>query len=111
MVALEHSKNVIHRCNAPLSSVNDVPSYPTNLAMPILVKNKMSSFTPIRILDLNSNGLVIEGIVSLKNDIKCFTKTKGKSGRVKVLNFHLNGIDTYKEKCICYDDDVNAFFK
>lgn len=30
MVALEHSKNVIHTYNAPFSSGNNVPNYPTN---------------------------------------------------------------------------------
>jgi len=55
VVALEHSKDAIHTCNAPLSSVNDILSNPTNPTIPIIVKQKRPSFTPIKTLDVNSS--------------------------------------------------------
>jgi len=46
-VALGHFKDVIQTCNAPLPSVNYVPRYPSNPVIPILVKHKRNSCTPI----------------------------------------------------------------
>jgi len=110
VVALKHSKDVIHTYNAPISSVNDVTCYPTNLAIPIIVKQKIPSFTLFRTLDVNSNGCVIERIVSLKNEMKCFTKTKGKGGERKVFGFHLKDIEGYEVKFISYKDDNERLF-